>query len=281
MNPNSTLTRATKMSKSTLALSTRSNSENQNKKRSRDDLDKCEDQTETFDSLLIRIQQMIDDGNRKIEKKIEASNDDIVGVISTLRDEMHQLKADYARDFSRLNESHVRMETDVQKNQDAVNRLQKSKDLLLTGVPYNPSENMDVMMQKVAVALGYDDTDTPLVYTKRLARAPIVAGATPPILLQFAFRASRDDFFHRYFTKRNLNLNHLGYNADRRIYINENLIESDRRIKGIALKLKHCGKIRHVFSKDGIVYVKPSDNVPALPIYFVDQLAEYGWSKHN
>lgn len=283
MNPNRATRSAvsTKMGKSTLAVSSGSNSENQNKKRSREDLDKTDEQVETFDSLLVRIQQMIDDGNAKIEEKIESSNNAVVSEISTLRDEVQQLKADYARDFHRLNDSHARMEMDVMKNKDAVSRMTKSNDLILAGVPYSPTENTDAVMQNVALALGYCDTDAPVVYTKRLARVPIPAGATPPILIQFAFKASRDEFFHRYFARKNLNLTQLGFEVDRRVYINENLTESARHIKGIALKLKHRGKIHHVFSKDGIIFVKPTEDVPALPIYHVDQLAEYGSSKNR
>lgn len=244
-------------------------------------MDKTEEQDETFDNLLVRIKQMIDDGNTKIEQKIESSNKAVVCEIATLREEVHQLKADYARDLNRLNESHAKTELDVLKNKDAVNRLPKSNDLILTGVPYSPMENTGALIQKVAAALEYSDTNAPVVYTKRLARTPIVAGATPPILIQFAFRASRDEFFHRYFARKNLNLTQLGYDVDRRIYINENLTESARYIKGTALKLKRSGKIHHVFSKDGIIFVKPTEDVPALPIYYVDQLAEYGSIKHQ
>lgn len=239
-------------------------------------MDKTEEQVESFDSLLVRIKQMIDDGNAKIEQKIEFINNAVVCEISNLRDEVQQLKADYGRDIERLNEAQAIVELDVQKNKDAVNRLLKSNDLILTGVPFSPTENTDGVVQKVAVALGYCETDYPLVHTKRLARAPIVTGSSPPILIQFAFGASRDEFFQRYFSRRNLNLTQLGYEVDRRIYINENLTESARRIKGIALKLKNCGKIHHVYSKSGTIFVKPTEDVPALPIHFVDQLTKFG-----
>lgn len=284
MNPNKALTRLalTRMGKdkSTLALPVGSkgstSSDNQNNKRSREDLDRTDDEVESFDQLLVRIRQMIEDGNAKIERKIESSNEALVTEISTLRDEVNQLKIDYARDFNELSESHAKTADEVRRNKDAAGKLLKSNDLILSGVPYCPTEKTEDILQKVAVALGYGDSDVPPVFTKRLARVPIAAGATPPILFQFAFRASKDEFFQRYFSAKKLSLLHLGFDVDRRIYMNENLTEAARNIKGAALKLKRSGHLRNVFSKDGTIYVKPLEDVPAQPIFDLDQLAVFG-----
>lgn len=281
MNTNRALTRAafTKMSKDkpTLALPVESSScDGQNIKPTREDVARTDHGVESFDALLVRIKQMIDNGNANIEKKIECSNKALVAEISTLRDEVNQLKVEYARDFDSLSESHAKTAIEVRKNTDVAGRMQKSNDLLLTGVPFCADENTDDILKKVAAALNYGDSDVPPVFTKRLARIPIASGATPPILFQFAFRASKDDFFQRYFLAKKLSLLHLGFDVDRRIYLNENLTESARNIKGSALKLKRSGLIRNVFSKNGIIYVKPLEDVPAQPIYDVVQLSDFG-----
>lgn len=284
MNNNRALTRAavTKMvkDKPTLVVPVGStSSDNHNKKRSREDLDQTDDDVESFDQLLVRIKQMIDDGNAKIESKIESSNAALVSEISTLRDEVNQLKVDYARDFHALSESHTKTAEEVRRSKDVAGKLLKSNDLILTGVPYNPTEKTDEILQKIAASLGYGDSDAPPVFTKRLARAPIAAGSTPPILLQFAFRASKDEFFHRYFRAKKLSLLHLGFDVDKRIYINENLTESARHIKGAALKLKRSGHLLNVFTKDGTIYVKTLEDVPAQPVYDSEQLADFGGRK--
>ncbi|XP_058840891.1 uncharacterized protein LOC131696364 [Topomyia yanbarensis] len=78
---------------------------------------------------------MIDDGNTKIERKIDSSNAALVSEISTLHQEVNQLKFDYARDYSGLSESHVKITEEVRRHRDAAGKLLKSNDLILTGVP--------------------------------------------------------------------------------------------------------------------------------------------------
>lgn len=280
MNPNRTLTRAaiSKMGKdkSSLALSVESASCEQNKKRSQENLDRTDDAVGNFDELLVQIKLMIENGNANIERKIESSNQALVTEISTLRDEVNQLKVDYAQDFNGLNESHAKTVLEVRKNTEAAARIQKSNDLILTGVPYCSNEKTEDIMRKVAVVLGYGESEVPSVFTKRLARVPIVTGTSPPILFQFAFNAAKGEFFQRYFSAKKLSLLHLGFDVDRRIYFNENLTESARNIKGSALKMKRNGHIRNVFSKDGTIYVKPLEDIPAQPFYDLAQLADFG-----
>lgn len=263
--------------KSTNSLSMPSaSSDNPNKKRSREDLSQIDEETDSFDRLLDRIREMIDEGNTKLEKKIDSTKKDVVAEISSLRNEMNQLKIDHARDFQGLSEVQSKLAEEVRKNKDMAGKLLKSNDLILTGVPYCSDENTDDMLLRVAAALGYGESNIPLVFTKRLARAPIAAGSTPPILFQFAFRAAKDEFFQRYFAGKKLSLLHLGFAVDRRIYFNENLTESARNLKGAALKMKRSGHIRNVFSRDGTIFVKPLDDIPPQPIFELNQLAVFG-----
>lgn len=265
--------------KSTLVPPLGVGGENHNKKRSREDLDHMEDSVESFDDLLIRMKQLIADGNAKIEEKIDSNNAALVNEISSLREEVHQLKADCYLDFGKLSEMQVKTDTAVRKNKDAVNRLAKSNDLILSGIPYNPTESTNVIVETISAALGYCEPNYPLVFSKRLARAPIAVGSTPPVLLQFAFKACRDDFFFRYLSKKNLNLGLLGFGVDKRVYLNENLTESARSIKGVALKLKSGGRIQNVFSKDGTIFVKPLGDDAAVPVFDVEDLTKYGSSR--
>ena len=95
-----------------------------------------------------------------------------------------------------------------------------------------------------------------LLSSKRLARFPIQANTTPPIMIQFAFKCVRDDFYRRYLSSRNLSLIQLGFNVNQRVYINENLTEQGRRIKNL------CA----VFTKDGCVYVKTAVETEPVPV---------------
>lgn len=101
-------------------------------------------------------------------------------------------------------------------------------------------------MLKTTASLGYGEQDQPLISVKRLARIPIAPGSTPPIALKFAFKFARDEFYSRYLRSRKLTLEHLGFNVNKRVYLNENLTELARKVKTHAVKLKKAGK-QHLY----------------------------------
>lgn len=109
--------------------------------------------------------------------------------------------------------------------------------------------------------VGLHEDIKPLVHIRRLR--PNAKGDAL-IILQFALRNDRDEFYSCYLQKRDLKLCHLGIDSTRRIYVNENLTVTARRIKAAALRLKKDGKLSSVYTKQGIVMVKRS--VDQLPV---------------
>lgn len=249
----------------------------------------------TVEGLLFKMKQMFDDGLTKIEQKIESSFSNLMCEIATIREDVQQLKTKCVSDINRLTQSLSKLDSEVKSHQNAVDQMGKANDLILTGVPYIRTENTDDIFRKVASSLGYGGTDVPTVFTKRLARVPpesldyggtdvphvftkrmarvpLATSSSPPILLQFAFKAARDEFFRRYLSTRNIGLLQIGFNINRRVYLNENLTESARKIKGCAVKLKKDGLLHDVFSKDGTVYIRLAVDTPAKAIFDLDQL---------
>lgn len=261
-----------KMVKGNSTLPVTVNSSGNSAKRSRDDLDKTKDHVETFSELLIRMKQMIDEGNSRIECKIDTCNRELHNEITAIRDDVQRFKVECSDEINKISDSVVKLQHEVYLNNNAVMKVDKANDLLLTGVPYVPEENVDVIVQKIANTLGYRDDGLPPLIAKRLARTPIVAGTSPPLLLQFSFRITRDEFYQRYLCSKNLSLNHIGFDMDKRIYLNENLTEQARRIKGSAIKMKKAGKLHSVYTKDGSVYVKTSMNAAPRLILTLDDL---------
>lgn len=239
-------------------------------KRSREDLDKTEDQVENFNDLLARMQDMFENTNAKID----SCKKDLQVEISTLREDVQLFKSECTSEINRLSSSVTKMRADVRQNYDRIRAVEKCNDLLLAGIPYAANEDVNEISRRIAVALGYGEQNMPLIYAKRLARGQIVIGATPPIALQFAFKLARDDFFRRYFSVRNLSLIHVGFNVDRRIYLNENLPEEARKIKGKAISLRRSGKLHAVFTKDGCVFVKPAVDAEAVLVRSLEDLSE-------
>lgn len=105
--------------------------------------------------------------------------------------------------------------------------------------------------------LGFDGDAYPAVDVRRMkARATLKDGDECLIAIQFALRNSRDDFYNAYLRTRDLKLRHLGLKSDRRIYVNENLTVTARKVKVAALRLKKAGKLSSVYTKQGVVHVK-------------------------
>ncbi|XP_055526716.1 uncharacterized protein LOC129719262 [Wyeomyia smithii] len=239
-------------------------------KRSREDLDQVgeQDQALTLDNIMNRMQMLFEETNRKIDRYQGELRKDI----DTLRCEVQQFKNDCRDEVNKLAASVSTVRTDVCLNKERMAVNEKATDLLLSGVPYNPTENLDSFIMAVSNALGYTEQEIPLIYAKRLARLPKQVGSTPPIIMQFAFKIAREDFYRRYLSSRNLSLLHLGFSVNQRIYINESLTELGRKIKAEALKLKRDGKLHAVFTRGGSVYVKTAMDAEAVPAHRLDLL---------
>lgn len=188
---------------------------------------------------------------------------------------MQQIKTECSSEIRRLADSLNSVCGDVRINKERISVAERSNDLLLSGVPFQSSEDLMGIFVKIANVLGYDGANIPLAYVKRLARYPIAVGAVPPIVLQFAFKLARDDFYNRYLSSRNLSLMHLGFDVNRRIFLNENLTEEARRIKSQAVKLKKAGKLFSVYTRNGAVFVKDTADAASLRITSLDQLVEH------
>lgn len=248
------------------------NNDGNNVKRSRDDLDKSEDdQIDDLNDLFARMQSMFQTTNGKID----VCKADLQTEISTLRDDVQQFKAECTSNINKLSDSLTRVRANVHQTNERISAAEKSNDLILAGVPYVPNEDVDTIVQRVSAALGYSEHTIPLTFSKRLAKLPIANGATPPIAIQFAFKLARDDFYRRYFTVRNLSLIHIGFNVDKRIYVNENLTDQARRIKGKAINLRRTGKLHAVFTKDGSVFIKPTPEDDAVLVRSIDELESF------
>lgn len=241
-------------------------------KRSREDLTAMDSDDEqpllSLDELFGRMKKMFE----KTNTRIESCKSDLQSEFTALREDMHQFKAECSSNVNKLSAELSYTQDNVSLNYERILICNKSNDLLLSGVPYQSSENLPDYVRSVSLALGYSDQDRPQIYMKRLARLPIAAGSTPPVLLQFSFRAVRDEFYRRYLSSRNLSLTHLGFNVNKRVYLNENLTDLARTIKGGAIKLKKEGKLHSVFTKDGFVFVKDRPEDEARPVHSLEQL---------
>lgn len=221
-----------------------------------------------LNDLLIKMEHLFHETNANIK----SCNIELREEIATLREDVLQIKAECETKIVSLTDCVDEIRMDVRCNSERVAVCEKRNDLLLYGVPYSPSEDLLEIVRKISEVLGISEQNVPLVHARRLARAPISTGSTPPIAIQFAFKFVRDDFYRRYLASRDLSLSHLGFNEKKRIFLNENLTELGRKVKEAALKLKYRGKLQSVFTVDGCVYIKVAANSEAVPVQSLEQL---------
>ena len=153
-----------------------------------------------------------------------------------------------------------------------LDRMERSQELIIKGIPYRRDEDLNEIFRGITYCLGIARTNFPVVHLKRLSKVPLRIESTPPIICQFRSRGSRDDFFQMYLNNRSLTLDNIGYDSQRRIYINENLSPLVKRILLAAIKLRSKGLLYKVSTRKGSVYVRTCLGSEPVIIDTLDQL---------
>lgn len=244
-------------------------------KRSRDDISKQSDDGEivSLDDLWNRMQSMLANNTNRIEMKIEDCNAVLEKRISDIEDQLVTVRDECSDNVHRLKEAFAVVRSDVDRSIEAVHRIDRNKDLLISGIPYQGNENLHNIFRKIAVSIEFDENRIPLVDLQRLARSPICSGTTPPVLCEFALRSCRNEFYRKYLSKCSLCLRDIGYESGNRIYINENLTTNARQIRAAAIKLKKLGQVQSVFTRNGTVFMKPNGSDNAKAIHSLEQIS--------
>lgn len=264
-----TMSNKTKTRSATGGTATTVDEDGQALKRSREDLNTLEfpDEVENMNDLWRNMKKLLFHSNSRLESKIDACKTSI----DDLEDEFVALRKECGEQMETVNRQVIAVEFGLQQTAEEVARLERASELVISGIPYQQTEDLGHFFRNIATVLGY--AHTPIVDVQRLAKLPIVAGSAPPILCQFALRNVRNDFYRRYMTNRSLSLRHIGFDADKRIFINENLTKLAREIRSEALKMKKAGVFTQVFTRNGAVYVKRQGQSSSELVQCAEQLA--------
>lgn len=255
----------------TRSVSTSSVHDGNSSKRPRDETAASADFSENSE-MLNKIQQMFEASNAKIEAKIDASISRVEQRITCVEKQFSSFRLDCTDNINKLAAAVTEVRVGLTSTAQRLDRLEKSNDLLISGVPYVANESLQQLFRNLSTCLAYSDTDMPLVDLRRLSRLPITTGSSPPIVCQFAIRNARDEFFRRYLKTRNLSLRNVGFDSDQRVYMNENLTPHARNIRTEAIKMKKDGVLLKVFTRNGVVYIQRREGSEAEPITDINYL---------
>jgi hypothetical protein len=150
--------------------------------------------------------------------------------------------------------------------------VERSADLIVRGIPLTKDEKLDNYFRDIAKAIDPQQTTLPRVRIFRMGRKKPGSKTDPPILIRFASRIDRSEFFHAYLQNTNLKLSDIGFSVDTRIFLSDNLTTMNRRIFQAAMKLKADGKIFSAKTISGKVYIRKMEADLPIRISHISEL---------
>ncbi|KAL9694708.1 hypothetical protein quinque_013993 [Culex quinquefasciatus] len=171
-----------------------------------------------------------------------------------LRNELKQGLMGINQELRDVRSSLEQIKLDVMDNTEAIARTERSSDLIVSGVPYTREEDL---------------------YSYFRHWVPLNDGNNCLILLQFAIPNQKNDFYSKYLRSHSLTLRQVGFQTDSRVYVNESLTPSARKIKAKAMELKKEGKLASVFSRSGVINVKAASSDQSLQIKTTEDLQRF------
>lgn len=181
-----------------------------------------------------------------------------------------------------LHSSHNILESRV----DKVERLLHMTDLMIYGIPKSPNEDLHHIFEKICGSIGYVQKDFTLQAIFRINNTKnSTKSKFAPIIAKFISASAKSDFYVRYIKFKILNLSHIGFKSDDRIFVQESLSSIHAEIFRLAMQHKKNNNISSVYTHNGFVCVKLSREsdairisskahlqqlVPALPEKFID-----------
>lgn len=200
-----------------------------------------------------------------VRSEIKDVNSKIESVKMELKSDINMLKDECAVKFQCHDATMESLNKKIDRVSQTVGALQNQNELIISGIPYQSGENLNSTLKQIGKHLAVKDATTLMMEPRRM-KSGSNSGRDGLIVVEFALKMARDEFYSAYLRKCDLKLNHIGLDSDRRVYINESLTSEARKLKSMALHLKKAGKLTSVHSKQGVIHVKSAAGGPTIII---------------
>lgn len=158
---------------------------------------------------------------------------------------------------------------DIDKTSDAVDRAARSLDLTFRSVPVTGRESTEDL-RAIVLRIG-QVLQVPLDQERLIHVFSVLPRAgtqrEPMLIARFGSAGTRHMFFNAYFARKALSTLDLGFSANQRVYISENLTRQNSVLRGKATALKKAGRIANFSTRDGIVRVIAQEGGRPRPIF--------------
>lgn len=197
-----------------------------------------------------------------LDKKIEASLVLVDTKISSVSTEFAQSCDDINNKIKIISSADVNI-NDVDDRVTDLERLSHNCDLIVRGIPRNEHDLLTVF-DHISKAIGCSLNSTSI--------GAIFWLPSNNIMVKFLTMSTKQLFFSKYIKCRNLNLTHIGYQINSRVYINECLCKHTTMLLRIANTMRKDGWIHRTYTKNGFLYIRKSANGSEIKISNKNQL---------
>lgn len=218
---------------------------------------------------------MIDGLRNDINSKIDTVKSDLEEKLNDVKHDINSLKAECTTKSEATDAALKSINDRFGSISQNVGALEFRNELIISGIPYQASENLYAYLQSICKELLPSTTSNQTASCRRMKLESLKDGDESLIVVEFALKSTRDELYSAYLRRCDLKLRHLGLNSDRRIYINENLDSTARKVKSAALRLKKAGKLTSVYSNKGIVHVKQAGGVSSVAVHAEEDLNKF------
>lgn len=164
-------------------------------------------------------------------------------------------------EVKRLSESLISMED----KQDEIEQHSRRNNLEITGIPITQGENTEAIVQKLAEIAN---VELPANAIEACHRVPTkVKNKVQPIVVKFATRKVRDAL-KQGLHKKQLKIKDMipSRSNDGLIFVNEHLTLRRKKILGKVIEIKRAKNAKYVWTQNGTIFFKKTDNSTAIKI---------------
>uniref|UniRef100_A0A8D8ANP9 (northern house mosquito) hypothetical protein n=1 Tax=Culex pipiens TaxID=7175 RepID=A0A8D8ANP9_CULPI len=215
---------------------------------------------------------LIDDMRTEINTKIDTVKNTLESKLDAVTTDIQALRTECAVKFKDHDAALDALNGRIDDVAASVGNLANRDELIISGIPFLQGEDLLKHFKAICKQLGLDERLSSMVDIKRLKAGTLSDGDNGLVLVQFALKNQRDNFYSTYLRKHNLQLSHLGIDSAHRVYVNEKLTRSAQKLKAAAIRLKKAGKLFTVYTKLGVVYVRRVAGADPIVIVSEEQL---------
>lgn len=217
--------------------------------------------------------------------KIEVKNTKTVSISSenepTLLDLFNKLdtmEKKYDKLFKKYEEQieiNKKMESEIQNIQLQLDVLAQEKNhyeqkslannVIINGIPIvSEQEDLNNIINKISTTVGKPTISPTDVKCFRIGKKEI--GTSPPIKVEFASKSIKEKFIYPKKSLFNITTKDLGFQENKKIYINEDLTKLNQEIFKKALKFKKDNGYKFLWVGDGLIKLRKDDGSKIIVI---------------